>query len=76
VALLPGAALAQPATTLDEISVVATTPVGVAGAGLGPRLAPATQLPTVAEPRLRGGAQPLYKIPSTVETVTAADLEF
>ncbi|GJE26832.1 TonB-dependent receptor family protein [Methylobacterium organophilum] len=76
VALVPGAALAQPATTLDEISVVATTPVGVAGAGLGPRLASATQLPTVAEPRLRGGAQPLYKIPSTVETVTAADLEF
>ncbi|MCJ2034995.1 TonB-dependent receptor [Methylobacterium sp. J-068] len=83
VALMPGAALAQGAggqqsVSLDELSVVATTPVGAIGDSLyrGPvTQGPGGQLPVVAEPRLRGGAQPLYKIPSTVETVTAADLD-
>ncbi len=73
VALLPCTAFAQNAVTLGELSVVATTPVGGGGTFGG------TSLPTVATPvlgpRLRGGAQPLDKIPSTVETVTAADLE-
>jgi iron complex outermembrane receptor protein len=76
VALLPGAAFAQGAVSLDEISVVATTPVGAAGSGAsrgGPSFGTA---PTgAAAPRLRGGEQPLFKIPSTVETVTAADLD-
>ena len=78
VALLPGAALAQGAggqqsVSLSELSVVATTPVGANG-DFGTR-ALSGQTPVLAEPRLRGGAQPLYKIPSTVETVTAADLD-
>lgn len=81
VALLPGGAMAQEAVSLSEISVVATTPVGVAGssANRAPPPLGATPtgalLPAVADARLRGGAQPLYKIPSTVETVTAADLD-
>ncbi|GLS42471.1 TonB-dependent receptor [Methylobacterium brachythecii] len=76
VALLPGAGYAQEQATLDEISVVATTPVGVTGTGYGGRggVAPGP-LGVPAEPRLRGGAQPLYKIPSTVETVTASQIE-
>ncbi len=78
VALLPGLAQAQQAVSLDEISVVATTPVGVAGGRIdpGPATAPGPASAGVAEPRLRGGAQPLYKIPSTVESVTRADFEF
>ncbi|GJD72980.1 Vitamin B12 transporter BtuB [Methylobacterium goesingense] len=83
VALVPGTAWAQGAggqasVRLDELSVVATTPVGAVGdslSGISAAQAPAGQLPVVSEPRLRGGAQPLYKIPSTVETVTAADLD-
>ncbi|SFL65582.1 TonB-dependent receptor [Methylorubrum salsuginis] len=77
VALLPGVGHAQQQVTLDEISVVATTPVGAGTASppATPANGPALPLPSPAEPRLRGGAQPLYKIPSTVESVTAADLE-
>nr|WP_238182590.1 TonB-dependent receptor [Methylobacterium trifolii] len=80
VSLLPFAAQAQGtrSVTLDEISVVATTPVGGAGdyrSSVPLVQAPIGAVPAVVEPRLRGGAQPLYKIPSTVETVTAADLE-
>ena len=83
VALVPGAALAQgaggqQAVSLSELSVVATTPVGAGGSSLSRDpvvTAPFGQVPVSAEPRLRGGAQPLYKIPSTVETVTAADLD-
>ena len=80
VALLPGLAEAQQAVTLGEISVVATTPVG--GGGNDARSAPlpdAGALPGPAGPaptgvvRLRGSDQPLSKIPSTVETVTAQD---
>ena len=81
VALLPGIAQAQQSVTLGEISVVATTPVGTsAGNGapdvpvLGAPGGPSLQVPSTE--RLRGGAQPLYKIPSTVESVTASDLEF
>ncbi|GJE54029.1 MULTISPECIES: TonB-dependent receptor [Methylobacterium] len=80
VALLPGMGLAQESTTLEEISVVATTPVGASGTGFGRRGIGAAgpsvdQIATASEPRLRGGALPLYKIPSTVETVTAAQIE-
>lgn len=85
VALLPCTAYAQSSVTLSEISVVATTPVGGSGSGstraappLGatPIVSPsAAPLSSTAIPRLRGGEQPLYKIPSTVETVTAADLD-
>ncbi|KQQ37459.1 TonB-dependent receptor [Methylobacterium sp. Leaf125] len=85
VALLPGAAWAQDAVTLSEISVVATTPVGGGGFGASRLPAPLGATPvaspsanptsSLALPRLRGGEQPLYKIPSTVETVTAADLD-
>ncbi|GEL44387.1 membrane protein [Methylorubrum extorquens] len=81
VALLPGIAQAQQSVALDEISVVATTPVGAsAGTGapalpvLGGPAGASLQLPSTE--RLRGGAQPLYKIPSTVESVTRAELEF
>jgi iron complex outermembrane receptor protein len=81
VSVLPFAAQAQQAVTLGEISVVATTPVGVSAGNGAPSLAaidgpggPVAQVP--ATTRLRGGAQPLWKIPSTVETVTAADLNF
>ena len=82
VSLVPMAAAAQGTTavTLGEISVVATTPVGAGGgrvdSGLAPAPVPPGAIPQVVEPRLRGGAQPLNKIPSTVETVTARDLEF
>jgi iron complex outermembrane receptor protein len=80
VALLPSVGLAQGNETLDEISVVATTPVGVTGIGSGRRSAAVSgpvggQAVAVSDTRLRGGVQPLYKIPSTVETVTAADIE-
>ncbi|MGU3539134.1 TonB-dependent receptor [Methylobacterium sp. A54F] len=81
VALVPLAAQAQQAVTLGEISVVATTPVGTSAGSGAPALpvldgpaGPAIQAP--ATERLRGGAQPLYKIPSTVESVTASDLNF
>ncbi|KAB1079259.1 TonB-dependent receptor [Methylobacterium soli] len=78
VALMPLAAQAQQSVTLGEISVVATTPVGSA-AGVGAPSASLYNAPVLQVPsteRLRGGAQPLYKIPSTVESVTAADLDF
>ena len=81
VALLPCVVQAQSTVSLSEISVVATTPVGVAAGNGAPSVpvlqAPggtALQVPDTA--RLRGGALPLNKIPSTVETVTAADLNF
>ena len=81
VALLPGLAQAQQSVTLGEISVVATTPVGTSAGNGAPAVpvldapaGPAVQVPITE--RLRGGAQPLYKIPSTVETVTASDLNF
>ncbi|KQP34544.1 TonB-dependent receptor [Methylobacterium sp. Leaf469] len=81
VALLPCVAQAQSTVSLSEISVVATTPVGVAAGNGAPSIpvlqAPggtALQVPDTT--RLRGGALPLNKIPSTVETVTAADLNF
>ncbi|TXN03531.1 TonB-dependent receptor [Methylobacterium sp. WL103] len=85
VALLPGAAYAQSSVTLSEISVVSTTPVGGSGSGSTRAAPPLGATPVVSpsaapvssagSPRLRGGEQPLYKIPSTVETVTAADLD-
>ena len=85
VVLLPGAAYAQSSVTLSEISVVSTTPVGSSGSGSDQAAPPLGATPVVSpsaapisatgSPRLRGGAQPLYKIPSTVETVTAADLD-
>ncbi|GJE45354.1 Vitamin B12 transporter BtuB [Methylobacterium soli] len=81
--VLPGAASAQQSVRLDEISVVATTPVGAGGpsrfaqdldaAGIPAPTGPASPGPGLP-PRLRGGELPLYKIPSTVETVTAADI--
>ncbi|MCJ2082748.1 TonB-dependent receptor [Methylobacterium sp. J-090] len=81
VALLPCVAQAQSSVSLSEISVVATTPVGVASGSGAPSVpvlqapgGPALQIPDTS--RLRGGALPLNKIPSTVETVTAADLNF
>ena len=81
VALLPGGALAQQAVSLDEISVVATTPVGTSSGNGAPTIpglnapgGPALQVPSTE--RLRGGALPLSKIPSTVESVTASDLNF
>ncbi|SFG89596.1 TonB-dependent receptor [Methylobacterium gossipiicola] len=81
VALLPCVAHAQNAVSLSEISVVATTPVGVASGSGAPSVpalqapgGPALQVPDTT--RLRGGALPLNKIPSTVESVTAADLNF
>lgn len=79
--MLPGTAQAQTAVTLGEISVVSTSPVG-AGGGNSSRTqnfntlaqaAPTLPAPVI-EPRLRGSEQPLYKIPSTVETVTASDI--
>ena len=79
--MLPCVAHAQQSVRLDEISIVATTPIGTSagsGAPSAPVLSgpagPSLQVPTTE--RLRGGAQPLYKIPSTVETVTASDIEF
>jgi iron complex outermembrane recepter protein len=68
--------------TLGEISVVSTTPVGSGGGnssqvqtfnGPGP-VPPLGSVATTGVPRLRGSEQPLYKIPSTVESVTASDL--
>ena len=82
-AMLPCAAQAQNAVTLGEISVVSTTPVGSGGGNSsrvqnlnGPGgLEPAGSAPPPIGPvRLRGSEQPLYKIPSTVETVTASDI--
>ncbi|GEP09032.1 TonB-dependent receptor [Methylobacterium gnaphalii] len=82
-ALLPMIAQAQQSETLDEISVVATTPVG-ASSGIGrggvvaaPQAGAEQTVPPAlpADTRLRGGAQPLYKIPSTVESVTASAIE-
>ena len=81
VALLPSIAQAQQSVTLDELNVVATTPVGTSAGNGAPAASifdasasPALQVPVTE--RLRGGAQPLYKIPSTVESVTRGDLEF
>lgn len=83
VAVWPMVGHAQDSVELSEISVVATTPVGGAASARrsGPVIGdpvgaprPAVSAP-VLDSRLRGGAQPLYKIPSTVETVTAADLD-
>ncbi|MDP4026209.1 TonB-dependent receptor [Methylobacterium sp. NEAU 140] len=84
--VLAGSMIAQPAQAqqsvrLDEISVVATSPVG-AGGGITSRAAnfdgvvqagPVLPGPVV-RPRLRGSEQPLWKIPSTVETVTAEQI--
>ena len=79
--IFANAAQAQQSVTLGEISVVATTPVG-SGSGNASRAqtidsvaqaAPALPAPVLV-PRLRGGEQPLYKIPSTVETVTTTDI--
>ncbi|WP_375462551.1 TonB-dependent receptor [uncultured Methylobacterium sp.] len=83
VALLPCTAYAQSSVTLGEISVVATTPVGGSGSGTTRAAPPLGATPVVTQqavpsatmPRLRGGEQPLDKIPSTVETVTAADID-
>ncbi|KST57450.1 TonB-dependent receptor [Methylobacterium sp. GXS13] len=82
-AMLPCAEQAQNAVTLGEISVVSTSPVGSGGGNSsrvqnlnGPGgLEPAgSALPPIGPVRLRGSEQPLYKIPSTVETVTASDI--
>ncbi|MGH1570363.1 TonB-dependent receptor [Methylobacterium sp. P31] len=82
VALLPGTALAQQSVTLGEISVVATSPVG-GGGGLSSGAqnldnaaqgAPTRPVPAGAI-RLRGSEQPLNKIPTTVETVTAQQID-
>ncbi|MCJ2059596.1 TonB-dependent receptor [Methylobacterium sp. J-048] len=80
--LLPGMAEAQQAVTLGEISVVSTSPVG-AGGGNSSRAQnldnAAQAVPTLPAPagglRLRGSEQPLNKIPSTVETVTAQEID-
>ncbi|MDQ0449086.1 iron complex outermembrane receptor protein [Methylobacterium aerolatum] len=71
--------MAQQSVTLGEISVVATSPVGAGGGNSSAvqnfnQVAPVTAAPVLA-PRLRGSEQPLYKIPSTVETVTARDID-
>ncbi len=82
VALLPGVAQAQQAVTLGEISVVSTSPVGAGGgnsSGAQTLDTLAQTAPTLPAPaggvRLRGSEQPLNKIPSTVETVTARQIE-
>ena len=82
VALLPGVAQAQQAVTLGEISVVSTSPVGAGGgtsSGAENLNTVAQAAPTLPVPaggvRLRGSEQPLNKIPSTVETVTARQIE-
>ena len=85
VVMIPATSFAQSAVTLSEISVVATTPVGGSVSGATRNAPPLDATPIVSQstaplaspaiPRLRGGEQPLYKIPSTVETVTAADLD-
>ncbi len=73
---------AQQSVTLGEISVVSTSPVGSGGGnssqaqifnGPGP-VPPAGSVGPSIGTRLRGSEQPLYKIPSTVESVTASDL--
>ncbi|MCX7330775.1 MULTISPECIES: TonB-dependent receptor [Methylobacterium] len=81
-ALLPGVAQAQQAVTLGEISVVSTSPVGAGGgtsSGAENLNTVAQAAPTLPVPaggvRLRGSEQPLNKIPSTVETVTARQIE-
>ncbi|MEE7489967.1 TonB-dependent receptor [Methylobacterium oryzae] len=80
--VLPAAVQAQQSVTLGEISVVSTSPVGSGGGtssqsqvfnGPGP-VPPAGSVGPSAGTRLRGSEQPLYKIPSTVESVTASDL--
>ncbi|ACB24698.1 TonB-dependent receptor [Methylobacterium radiotolerans] len=80
--VLPAAVQAQQSVTLGEISVVSTSPVGAGGGsssqaqifnGSGP-VPPAGSVGPSAGVRLRGSEQPLYKIPSTVESVTASDL--
>ncbi|GJD35274.1 TonB-dependent receptor [Methylobacterium aerolatum] len=76
---LTGQSVAQQSVTLGEISVVATSPVGAGGGNSSAvqnfnQVAPVTAAPVLA-PRLRGSEQPLYKIPSTVETVTARDID-
>lgn len=79
--ILASGAQAQQNVTLGEISVVATSPVG-AGGGLSSRAqtlddlgqAAPTLPASIVERRLRGSEQPLNKIPSTVETVTAQDI--
>ncbi|KAA0125773.1 TonB-dependent receptor [Methylobacterium sp. P1-11] len=80
--VLPGLVQAQQSVTLGEISVVSTTPVGAGGGnsssaqvfnGPGPVPPGGSEGPSAAT-RLRGSEQPLYKIPSTVESVTASDL--
>ena len=82
VALLPGVAQAQQSVTLGEISVVSTSPVGAGGgnsSGVQNLDTLAQAAPTLPAPaggvRLRGSEQPLNKIPSTVETVTARQIE-
>jgi iron complex outermembrane recepter protein len=82
VALLPGLAQAQQSVTLGEISVVSTSPVGAGGgnsSGAQNLDAVSQQAPTLPVPaggvRLRGSEQPLNKIPSTVETVTARQID-
>ncbi|MCJ2049296.1 TonB-dependent receptor [Methylobacterium sp. J-070] len=82
VALLPGIAHAQQAVTLDEISVVSTSPVGAGGgnSSAAQNLNTLSQaIPTLpvapGTVRLRGSEQPLNKIPSTVETVTARQID-
>ena len=82
VALLPGVAHAQQSVALGEISVVSTSPVGAGGGNSSPalNLDTASQIaPTVPVApeavRLRGSEQPLNKIPSTVETVTARQID-
>ncbi|WP_043380721.1 TonB-dependent receptor [Methylobacterium sp. UNCCL110] len=80
--VLPTAVQAQQSVTLGEISVVSTSPVGSGGGnssqaqifnGPGP-VPPAGSVGPSTGTRLRGSEQPLYKIPSTVESVTASDL--
>ncbi|MGU3384887.1 TonB-dependent receptor [Methylobacterium sp. D53M] len=80
--VLPAAVQAQQSVTLGEISVVSTSPVGSGGGnssqaqifnGPGP-VPPAGSLGPSTGVRLRGSEQPLYKIPSTVESVTASDI--
>ncbi|MGT2478010.1 TonB-dependent receptor [Methylobacterium oryzae CBMB20] len=82
VALLPGIAQAQQSVTLGEISVVSTSPVGAGGGNssgaqnLDTAAQTAPTLPVVpGTVRLRGAEQPLNKIPSTVETVTARQID-
>ncbi|SEN47314.1 iron complex outermembrane recepter protein [Methylobacterium sp. UNC300MFChir4.1] len=80
--VVPAAVQAQQSVTLGEISVVSTSPVGAGGGnssqaqifnGPGP-VPPAGSLGPSTGVRLRGSEQPLYKIPSTVESVTASDI--